>query len=759
MFEPLFEFLFKYRPVVFEQGDFRFGTSSLLYGVAIATTAVVAASLLTYRRVGGKSRPRDRALLAALRLAALAIVLFCLLRPVLVVKAAVPQQNFLGVLVDDSRSMRIADRDGQPRAAFVQRVFGGPAGPLLTSLSDRFALRLFRFSGGAERIASVDELGFDGTQTRLARALGNARDELAGLPLAGLVVVTDGADTSEATLADSLLALKADGIPVFTVGVGRESLNRDIQVSRVATPRAVLKGSSLVVDVTLTHSGYPGSTVPLNVESDGRIVSSQDVKLAGTGEPTTVRVRFTASEAGPKVFRFRVPPQPGEEVAQNNAREVLIDVQDRREKILYFEGEPRFEVKFIRRAVADDRNLQVVVLQRTAENKYLRLDVDHPEELVAGFPKTREELFAYRGLMLGSIEAGAFTGDQLRMIADFVDRRGGGLLMIGGRRAFAEGDYGGTPVADVLPVVLEAPQKDAPVARLSVRPTRAGLGHAVTQIAKTEEASSARWGDLPHVTSVNPLRQVKPGATVLLTGTDESRRDQVVLAHQRYGRGRALALSLQDTLIWQMHAKIAVDDMTHENFWRQLLRWLVDEVPHNVEIRTTTDRVDPGEAVPLVASVADATFVEVNNSRVVATITRPSGGTLDVPLQWTGERNGEYRGTFTADEEGLYGVRVEAARDGAALGVDETHLRAAPGEDEYFDAAMRAPLLKRVAEETGGRFYTEATAAALAEDLRYTGRGVTIVEERELWDMPVLLLLLIGLIAGEWSYRRARDLA
>ena len=117
------------------------------------------------------------------------------------------------------------------------------------------------------------------------------------------------------------------------------------------------------------------------------------------------------------MFSFRVPPQPGELLPENNSRDVLVDVRDRREKILYFEGEPRFEMKFLRRALTDDKQLQLVVLQRTADNKYLRLEVDDPEELVGGFPKTRDELFQYRGLVLGSIEAAAFTGDQLAMLA------------------------------------------------------------------------------------------------------------------------------------------------------------------------------------------------------------------------------------------------------------------------------------------------------------------------------------------------------
>ena len=287
-------------------------------------------------------------------------------------------------------------------------------------------------------------------------------------------------------------------------------------------------------------------------------------------------------------MRFRVSPQAGELVTENNAREALIDVRDRKEKILYFEGEPRFELKFIRRAVTEDPNVIVTALQRTADNKYLRLGVDTPDELVAGFPKTREELFAYRGLILGSIEAGAFTGDQLRMIAEFVDRRGGGLLMLGGPRAFAEGGYAGTAVADVLPVVLDRNQlqpKDA-VSRVSVKPTRAGSATAVTQLAATEAASAEKWGTLPVVTTVNRIDAIKPGATILLTGTDETRRERPVLTFQRYGRGKAFAFTPQDSWVWQMHASIPVEDMTHENYWRQLLRWLVDGVPDQVEPRT-----------------------------------------------------------------------------------------------------------------------------------------------------------------------------
>ena len=758
MFESLFEFLFKYRPLLFEEGDLAFRPTAATFVAAAAVVVVGVVTLRTYQRVRANSRPVDRAVLTGIRFAILALLLLCLFRPVLVLSRVVAQQNFLGILLDDSRSMQIADLDGQARADFVTQQFGGEESPLLTALADRFALRLFRFSSTTDRIETVGDLAFDSTQTHLGQALTRAHEELGGVPLSGLVVVTDGADNADDPLGDALLPLQAAGVPVFTVGLGREEYSRDIQLSRVETPRSVLKGAALVVDVVVAQTGYQGQTVSLQVEDEGRIVADQDVTLPDDGEPTTVRVRFTAADAGPRLFSFRIAPEPDEMVTQNNVRYALIVVEDTREKILYFEGEPRWEVKFLRRAVADDENLQLKVLQRTAENKFMRMDVDGVDDLLV-FPTTREELFGYRALVLGSIEANHFTPDQLRMIADFVSERGGGLLMLGGQRAFAEGGYAGTPVADVLPVVLDERDGDGEgdfFAETRVRPTRAGTTHPATQIAETEEASAARWAELPPITVVNAITDVKPGATVLLTSEDES---LVVLAFQRYGAGKSLAFPIQDSWMWQMHYDIPVDDQTHEILWRRLLRWLVDGVPDQVVADVPKDRVELDETVTLNAQVDDASFEEINTSQVSAWITDPDDELIEVPLDWTADRDGDYAASFTPRKEGLYEVRIEATTDGELLGNDTAFFRVAPSDSEYYDSTMRAPLLERVAEETGGRFYTADSVDSLVDDIQTVGGGVTVIEERDLWDMPALLFLLFVLLLGEWGYRRARGLA
>jgi hypothetical protein len=157
--------------------------------------------------------------------------------------------------------------------------------------------------------------------------------------------------------------------------------------------------------------------------------------------------------------------------------------------------------------------------------------------------------------------------------------------------------------------------------------------------------------------------------------------------------------------------------------------------------------------------VLDPAYVEVNDARVAATVTAPSGRKIDVPLEWVVEHDGDYRGSFVPDESGLYQISVTAARGEKTVGTSVIHVRSSAGDNEYFDAPMRAPLLKRIAEDTGGHFFTTSNAGSLPDAISYNGRGVTVVRELDLWDMPIVLIGLIALMAAEWVYRRARGLA
>ena len=794
--ESLFAFFFKYRPAVFEKGDFAFGSPTSVILLLLAGALIGVPAILTYAAVRGKSTRRDRWILGTLRAAAILLLVFCLFRPMLLLSAAVPQRNYVGVLIDDSRSMQIADVDAgdarpQTRGDVVRHLVAGPDSAIRKALGDRFLVRYFRFSSGAQRIATADDVTFAGTSTRLGDAIEHARQELEAVPLSGLVVLSDGADNGRAPLGDELLSLRARSVPVFTVGIGRERFDKDIEIRRVEAARTALKGSAIVADVLVRQRGYGGQKVSLVVEDEGRVIASEEVALPGDGDLAPVRVHVALNDAGPRTLTFKIAPQPGEQVMQNNTQQALVVVRDRREKILYVEGEPRSEMAFIRRAVAADSNLQLVTLQRTAENTFQRFDVDNGEELAGGFPKSREELFRYRGIVLGSVDASLFTRDQLQMLADFVGVRGGGLLLLGGRHAFGEGGYAGTPLAPAMPVVIggeAVPDSLTFLADIKPEITPAGAASAATQIAGTEQKSSDRWKTLPPVTSVNFIRGIKPGAVVLVNGvvpTDgrtESapvavrRYEQPVLAYQRFGKGLSIALPVQDTRLWQMDPTTPVDDQTFVTFWRQLLRWLTSDVPNRITIAAASDVTGVRDPIALTAEVADSAFVMRNDARVVAHLTAPSGTTRDLPMEWAVDRDGEYRATFTAEEAGNYEVVAEVDGVSSAPPVRSTRVATDTTRDrrsdasyvrvngptessrEFVDAEMRASLLQRIARETGGRFYTPANVASLPEDIALSKRGVTVVNQMDLWDMPFIFLMLVGLVCAEWAYRKKRGL-
>ncbi len=758
-------FLFKYPPYLYRRGQL--SLAPVLPGPVLIGALVVAVGVLVFALRGLRtSAPRrDRAVLALLRGAALLVLFVCLLRPVLLLSRAVPQRNVLGILLDDSRSMQLADLSGGTRLDAVRQAFGDSA-ELTRKLGDRFILRYFRFGADAGAVRGPGGLRGTAARTDLAAALDAAREELAGVPVAGLIMVTDGADNSGSDLTPPLLALQARRIPVYTVGVGQERFAKDAGIERVALPVTSLSGAGVLSEVAVRVRGLAGQTIELAVEDEGRVIAQRPFVITGREDVARIPLRLPPLPAGSHRLAFKIRPLPGEAVTENNEYRVVMGIRAGPEKLLYLEGEPRPELAFLRRAVAGDSALQLVTLLRSAKGKFLRLGVDDSLELVEGFPTEREELFRYRVLVLGSIEASFFTTDQIRMLADFVGRRGGGLIALGGRSALAEGGFADTPLAEALPVSLggirstRGDSGDAPAIELAVRVTPAGRTHAALQLGATEEATG-RWDSLPPLTSVNVMGGAKPGATTLLLGrpTQGVGTSQPVLVTQRYGRGTATVVGVQDTWLWRMSASMPLEDRTHEILWRQLLRWSLDGVPERLEVVASPNRTGPGEPVTLRARLVDKTFLDANDGSVIARITTPAGRTEEIPLSWTMRGDGAYEGRFVGEETGLYRVEAEARQGSTVTRAPPTVLLVDDHGADVEQPELRTPLLRRIATETGGGYYPLSDADRLADEVGFTESGVTVRETRDLWDMPFTFLLLVGLLAAEWGYRKRRGLA
>ena len=760
--EYLISFLFKYRTALFSKSQFSFGLHLhwiLLFALLIGLAVLV---YFLYIRFAVQLSKSWRVALIGLRTALIILIFFCIMRPVIVVPAVLPQSSYVLVLMDDSASMKLADEDDKMRLDAVKNLMGGQ-GQFYKSLTDKFKVRTYKFSQTSER-ADANTLTGEGEQTNLTAAIEQSVRDAAGLPVAGIVVMSDGASNAEAdttnNLANTLNNLKSRNLPVFTVGIGKAKIDGDIEVVRATAPRRVIVNAGVTAEVSIKASGDGQKNVQVDLFEDGHPLRSQSVMLQG--EATSVaKITFKPLTAGVHRYTFSVKPLEGEPILDNNSQELLIEVEDAHPKILYLEGEPRWEYGKIRTAFAEEKNITLVSVLRSADGKFYRQGIETGEELISGFPKSEEELFKYDAVIIGSIEATFFTFDQLRAIEQFVSRRGGTLLILGGSKSLTSGGYGNTPIADLLPIYLRGEtveESQTFTAQLSSR----GKEHPALRLADAADANEKAWAQLPPISLPEIVTDIKPGATVLLEARSrEGNRLVPLLTEERYGRGRTMAFLASDTWRWRM----MLDSANHsfDTFWLNLSRYLVEAVRHPVEAAAEKSFYSKHEDVKIKVEVGDEKFLNVSGAQVMAKVITPSGATLDVPLKTANDAGFEgYAGSIASEEEGVYKAEITAKRGDksqALIGTTQTSFLVGNLNREAQSAAQNRELLKRISADTGGNYYTTSQTRNLLEDLTHIETDNSVRVTYDLWDMPINFLLAVGLAAFEWFIRKRKGLA
>jgi uncharacterized membrane protein len=769
--DSLVRFLFGHEQAVFSNGRFGFDVrpGALLLVLIFLLAAVFI--YFVYLRPRIRLSKRTTVALIALRAALLTLMIVLLLRPVVVVSSVIPRSSYVAVVVDDSLSMKLRDvgeggGGGATRLDTVkQALLNTSAGQtsFLTRLDQKFKTNLYGFSGGLSRLKDTNDLFGEGRTSDVAGALEETIKRSSGMPLSAIVLATDGASNVPSDITATLRELRARGIPVFTIGVGDTARPLDAELTRVNMPRRVLVGSRLNIETFVGLSGYNNTKVLLGVREDGRAIKTEQFDLRGN-DTQAINLEITPTTPGVHRYTVEITPLDGELTVDNNKQDALVEVIEGPLRLLHVEGEPRWELGKIRESLAfNEKNVVLVSLQRTGENKFYRQGIGNQGELATGFPKTEEELFAYDGLVIGSVEAGFFSADQLRSIEAFVARRGAGLLALGGRLSFDGGKYKGTTLDDLLPVSLTGSSVDdvhsfVPVYKPLL--TGAGQAHPITRLYEDRALNQKTWNELPPVSVSEVLTNVKPGATVLLEArkVDGSGAHVPLLVHQRYGRGQTLALTASDTWRWRM--RMDSKNNAHETFWRQMLRYVVSNTPQQVEIGTAKDVYAIDETVNIVADVRDKKFMPVGDAQATARVTKPSGATVDVPLKFTTLNNANiYTGEFKADELGQH--RIELVGNSASLGQlnAKANVLVSDLNREYYSAAQNSDLLKRIAAETGGKYYTTGQTQSLLDDLTYRQTPYSERVTKDLWDMPVNFMLLVALLSAEWFLRKREGLA
>ena len=755
----MFQFLFKYPSAVFRRGQFvLLGKWPLwLLVVAIVAAAVGLALLVRWKLRNAAPEVRNwRAwVIWGMQSAFLAVVLFLLWQPAILVAELNSQQNIIAVVVDDSRSMGVRDSEGKTReAAAVAALEGG----VLAGLRQRFQTRLYGLGRELTPLDGTSGITPAEPATRLGENLKRLATETSDLPVGAIVLLSDGSENGAGGGSgigrDVLQALRSRRLPVHTVGFGKEESAHDVEIEDVSIAASAIAESRISATVSLTERGYAGRTVKLTVRDGAKELAEREITLAADGSIQTEPVYFPAGAAGEKSLTFSLEALPGEENPANNALTRPILVSDAKRRILYVEGEPRWEYKFIRRAEAEDPTVQLVSMLRTSENKIYRQGISDASELASGFPVRPENLFGYTGIIIGSVDADYFTPLQQELLREYVDQRGGGILFLGGRFSLGDGGWAASSLNDLLPTILPQGKNSFHRNAATVELTAQGLHSPITQLLDDPAKNAQRWKKLTYLADYEDAGAPKPGATVL-ADLHAGRRKLPLLITQSYGPGRTAILATGGTWRWQMSE--ALGDPSHDLFWQQLLRWLVAESPGPV-VASMPERLlmDEGR-IALKAQVRDKQFQQATNAHVTAHMIGPQGTDAFIELTPSGNTPGLYETEWTAEKAGTYLAEVTAESVGGQpqeLGRDVVTFQREDGVAENFHTEQNRRLLEQLASDTGGRYWTPSELKNLPRDVSYSEAGISVRNSKELWDMPIVFLLLLGLPITQWLLRR-----
>jgi uncharacterized membrane protein len=758
----MFEFFFKYPLTVFVKGKY------ILLGewpgwvlVLLVLGCGGGLAWLIWRQIPA-AVPRIRNwrawLIWSLEAVTVALLLVLLWEPAITVAELKSQQNIIAVLVDDSRSMGIADAsaDGKtPRETAAMQALGA----VLPGLEKKFQVRQYLLSGELKRMEKGEKWKADGAATHINAGLRQLLSETSDLPLGAVVLVSDGAENGSGAVGggidvETTNALHNRRLPVHAIGFGKEIAGRDLEMDDALVGAKAMAGSRMTASVSFHQHGYAGQKATLDVTDGGKVVATKVVTLDKDGVDQSVTMFFNAGDAGVKSIGFALEPAVGEENTANNAVTRLVDVSAEPKRILYVEGEPRWEFKFIRRAEAEDKCVQIVSMLRTTENKIYRQGIADPSELAEGFPTKAEDLFKYQAIIIGSVEAQYFTPVQQELLREFVDKRGGGILFLGGRFALGDGGWATSGDADLFPTFLPNAKGSFKRENATVQLTPAGAESPIVRILDDRAANVDRWRKLPYLNDYQDPGSAKPGATVLAQMVVAGRA-MPLLVTQNYGSGKAAVLATSGTWRWQMSA--ALDDPSHDLFWRQLLRWLAADSPGQVVASMPQQTLMDDGHVHLTAVVRDKEFTPAANAKVSTHVIGPGGESEIVEMVPVPNTPGTYAADWTAEKAGSYVAEVtaeQAAKGGAELGKDVVDFRREDGVAENFHTQQNRELLEKLAQETGGRYWDQSDLARLPKEISYSEAGISVRDTKELWDMPVVFMVLLGLMSADWLLRR-----
>lgn len=738
---------------------------------------------------------------ATMKLLAIALLLACVLQPMRRANRPKTQANWFPILIDDSRSGTIRSADGSTLADTFRRRLD-PTSAWQVRLRQDFAVRDFAFDGRLRGIDSVDELTFDGPASSIAASLRGTVDRYQGRPVAGILLWTDGNDS---TAELSSLDASKFPFPIYPVVTDSFSPVGDVRIENVSLSESDFETAPLTIRADIaTTDASPGSFRVMLMDGDANSVEESTV-TASRDQSANVRFQFKPVRQGVQFYRLAVwrdgqslspadivagkfPDDADEAVWVNNVATVSVHRRGGPFRLLYVAGRPNWEYKFLRRSLQPDPETQLVGLLRIAnrEPKFsfrdnavgdtnplfagldademelreqmdepviIRLGVREAEELSDGFPKTAEELFTYDAVLIDDLETDFFSEDQLLLLRRFVADRGGGLMLMGGQESFSPDRFAASPLGELSPVYVDRVGGRGPIGPATLSYSREGVLQPWLRLRSTEAAERNRLQSTPKLTSINRVGPTKPGGSELIQLRNDEGQVVAGLVTQRFGKGRTAALMIGD--LWRMHTRTPPGGQDDPGqLWRQMTRWLVSDVPRRIELSVEpTDDAEP--SIELRVDVVDPQYRPLENASVRVRVTDATGRVIPLTSRPGDDAMGQTVATFTAAEAGGYQIdAVVDDVDGSEIGRADAGWVADPDRREFQTIGVNRVALAEIARQSGGRLVDADSLDAFVDEL--SSRPVPVMETwtYPLWHQPWVLAVALVLLCGEWGLRR-----
>ena len=763
-----------------------------------------------YRRGPPHLSLTRKSTLAGLRVLFIGLVLLLLTRPILSLTVEGSVRRLLVLLVDTSASMQIKDPrvapEDQKRAAIAENLLdpakglGQPADQgqlnkvehvermdllksvlknerlnLLPRLEQEFDVDAFAFGQGISHISArretnsspqqptskgnleqftwVQRLGATNPVTAMGDALREVITRKRGQPLAGIVLLTDGANNSGSQPREIASQMRQEMVPIYAYGVGITS-PRDIIVGNIFAPDITFVKDETPITVRVRAQGLRGESAELLLKLDHETVAKKTITFSDDGEQV-VPMKFTPQTAGDFDLEASIDPRPDEAVKDNNTRTQRLRVIDARIKVLLVDQSPRWEFRYLQAMLLRDRRIELKCFLAEADPGIAR---GENTPYLAQFPTRKDELFQYDLVIFGDVDPKSISSAQLENLNELVSKFGGALVLVAGKR-FSPAAYRRTVMEKMLPVEFDSANPESPLETAAEKPvqlelTAAGRANPMLRLSDKEEENLALWRKLPPLYWIAKVSRAKPAAEVLLVDPDPARESRFgkmpVIAHQQYGLGQVLYVGTDNTWRWRKNA----GDIYYTTLWGQIAQRVSLQRLLGGSKRTqlTTDRQNylTGERISIFARLYGAGFDPVQESSVKGfySLKNGQGQKAEVVLRPIPEQPGLYRAEFVAPAAGHYQFWVEPDAN-TLLDFNVTEPKFELGE-----TAMNERLLKEITSTTGGAFFREEDLYKLPDTISKKAERVRSPLEVELWSSPFYFLLLLGVVTAEWVLRK-----